>query len=238
MRPRLVLWDVDRTLIFAGGVDKGVWVEVCSELVGRPVTELVGTSGRTDPQILLDALLRAGVKETEAWLLLPKALHMEVGRLAAKRDELSARGHMMPGADAALAALDRTPGVVQSVLTGNVKPNAILKLATFGLDRYIDFRVGAYGSDDGNRPNLVRLARQRASTLLNLTVDESSTVIVGDSLRDVEAGRVGGARVVAVATGRTDADALREAGAETVLADLTDTEAVLAAVLSEDTARA
>jgi phosphoglycolate phosphatase len=238
MRPRLVLWDIDRTLIFAGGVDKGVWIEVCTELVGRPVTELAGTSGRTDPQILLDALLRAGVGEAEAGRLLPKALHMEVGRLAAKRDELRARGHMMPGADAALAALATVPGVVQSVLTGNVKPNAILKLATFGLDRYIDFEVGAYGSDDGNRPVLVRLARQRASSLLKLDVDESSTVIVGDSLRDVEAGRVGGARVVAVATGRTDADALREAGAETVLADLAETEAVLAALLAEDPARA
>jgi phosphoglycolate phosphatase-like HAD superfamily hydrolase len=238
MRPRLVLWDIDRTLIFAGGVDKGVWVEVCSELVGRPVTELDGTSGRTDPQILLAALLRAGVEETEAWLLLPKALHMEVGRLAAKRDELRAKGHMMPGADAALAALASTPDIVQSVLTGNVKPNAILKLATFELDRYINFDVGAYGSDDGNRPNLVRLARQRASRLLKLDVDESTTVIVGDSLRDVEAGRVGGARVVAVATGRTDADALQEAGAETVLADLADTDAVLAAVLAEYSARA
>ena len=238
MRPRLVLWDIDRTLIFAGGVDKGVWVEVCSELVGRPVTELDGTSGRTDPQILLDALLRAGVEETEARRLLPKALHMEVGRLAAKRDELRAKGHMMPGADAALAALASTPDIVQSVLTGNVKPNAILKLATFELDRYINFDVGAYGSDDGNRPNLVRLARQRASSLLKLDVDESTTVIVGDSLRDVEAGRVGGARVVAVATGRTDADALQEAGAETVLADLADTDAVLAAVLAEHSARA
>jgi phosphoglycolate phosphatase-like HAD superfamily hydrolase len=238
MRPRLVLWDIDRTLIFAGGVDKGVWVEVCSELAGRPVTELDGTSGRTDPQILLDALLRAGVAEAEAWLLLPKALAMEVGRLAAKRDELRAKGHMMPGADAALAALASTPDIVQSVLTGNVKPNAILKLATFELDRYINFDVGAYGSDDGNRPNLVRLARQRASSLLNLDVDESTTVIVGDSLRDVEAGRVGGARVVAVATGRTDADALQEAGAETVLADLADTDAVLAAVLAEHSARA
>jgi phosphoglycolate phosphatase-like HAD superfamily hydrolase len=238
MQPRLVLWDIDRTLIFAGGVDKGVWIEVCSDLLGRPVTELAGTSGRTDPQILLDALLRAGVEETEAWLLLPKALHMEVGRLAAKQEELRAKGHMLPGADAALAALASTPGVVQSVLTGNVKQNAILKLATFGLDRYIDFEVGAYGSDDGNRPVLVRLAKQRASTLLNLDVDESSTVIVGDSLRDVEAGQVGGARVVAVATGRTDADVLREAGAETVLSDLADTEAVLAAVLAEDPARA
>jgi phosphoglycolate phosphatase len=238
MRPRLVLWDIDRTLIFAGGVDKGVWVEVCTELVGRPVTELGGTSGRTDPQILLDALLHAGVGEARARELLPKALHMEVGRLAAKRDELAANGHMLPGADAALAALASTPGVVQSVLTGNVKPNAILKLATFGLDGYIDFEVGAYGSDDGNRPTLVRLARQRANSLLNLDVDASTTVIVGDSLRDVEAGLVGGARVVAVATGRTDADALQEAGADTVLADLTDTEAVLAAVLAEHPARA
>jgi phosphoglycolate phosphatase-like HAD superfamily hydrolase len=163
---------------------------------------------------------------------------MEVGRLAAKREELAAKGRMLPGADAALAALASTPGVVQSVLTGNVKPNAILKLATFGLDGYIDFEVGAYGSDDGNRPTLVRLARQRANSLLNLDVDASTTVIVGDSLRDVEAGLVGGARVVAVATGRTDADALQEAGADTVLADLTDTEAVLAAVLAEDPARA
>jgi phosphoglycolate phosphatase len=234
----LVLWDIDRTLIFAGGVDKGVWVEVCSELVGRPVTELGGTSGRTDPQILLDALLRAGVEESEARRLLPEALRMEVGRLAAKRDELRAKGHMMPGADAALAALDRMPGVVQSVLTGNVKPNAILKLATFGLDRYINFDIGAYGSDDGHRPNLVRLARQRASSQLKLDVDESTTVIVGDSLRDVEAGRVGGARVVAVATGRTHADALHEAGAETVLADLADTDAVLRAVLAEHSTRA
>jgi phosphoglycolate phosphatase-like HAD superfamily hydrolase len=124
------------------------------------------------------------------------------------------------------------------VLTGNVKPNAILKLATFGLDHYINFEIGAYGSDDGNRPNLVRLARQRATSQLNLDVDESTTVIVGDSLRDVEAGKVGGARVVAVATGRTHADALHEAGAETVLADLADTDAVLRAVLAEHSARA
>jgi phosphoglycolate phosphatase len=238
MQPRLVLWDIDRTLIFAGGVDKGVWLEVCTELVGRPVTELGSTSGRTDPQILLDALLLARLDEAEAERLLPKALHMEVGRLAAKRDELRDKGHMMAGADAALAALHDMPGVVQSVLTGNVKPNAILKLATFGLDRYINFDVGAYGSDDGHRPNLVRLARQRASSLLHLKVDESSTVIVGDSLRDVEAGQVGGARVVAVATGRTDAAALQEAGAKTVLADLADTGAVLRAVLAEHPAPA
>jgi phosphoglycolate phosphatase len=238
MAVRLVLWDIDRTLIFAGGVDKGVWVEVLSELAGRPVTELGNTSGRTDPQILLDALLLAGVDEAEARRLLPMALRMEVERLAAKQGELHSLGRMMPGADAALARLHREPEVVQSVLTGNVKPNAMLKLATFGLDRYLNFEVGAYGSDDGNRPKLVGLARRRASTLLGMDVHESTTVIVGDSLKDVEAGRVGGARVVAVATGRTDAAALQQAGAETVLADLVDTEAVLQAVLAEHPATA
>ena len=70
-----------------------------------------------------------------------------------------AKGHAMPGAADALAALAAIPGVVQSVLTGNVAPNAALKLATFGLDRFINFEAGAYGSDDSDRPALVRLAR-------------------------------------------------------------------------------
>jgi phosphoglycolate phosphatase len=96
MAGRLVLWDIDRTLIFAGGVDKGVWLEVCTELVGRPVTNLGSTSGRTDPQILLDALLLAGLDNPEARRLLPEALRMEVDRLAAKRDELRARATSCP----------------------------------------------------------------------------------------------------------------------------------------------
>ena len=217
-------------------MDKQVWLEVCSELVGRPVTRLGNTSGRTDPQILLDAFRLAGLDDTEAARLLPDALKLEAERLAARRDELRAKGHAMPGAARALAALAEVPGVVQSVLTGNVRPNAALKLATFGLDRYVDFEVGAYGSDDSDRPALVRLARKRANVRLGRELDQSSTVIVGDSLRDVQAGQVGGARVVAVATGRTDAAALSEAGAEIVLADLDDTGALLRAILAEQPA--
>lgn len=236
MAARLVLWDIDRTLVFAAGVDKAVWMEVCTELAGRSVTKLGHTSGRTDPQILRDAFLLAGLDEAEADRLLPKALHLEAERLAARRDELAAKGHPMAGAADALAALADIPGVVQSVLTGNVAPNAALKLTTFGLDRFIDFEVGAYGSDDSDRPTLVRLARQRAKSVLGVDVDASTTVIVGDSLRDVEAGQVGGARVVAVATGRTDATALAEAGAQVVLADLVDTEAVVRAVMADEPA--
>jgi phosphoglycolate phosphatase len=236
MAARLVLWDIDRTLVFAAGVDKAVWLEVCTELAGRPVTKLGHTSGRTDPQILRDAFLLAGLDESRADQLLPVALRLEADRLAARREELAAKGHPMPGAADALAALAAVSGVVQSVLTGNVAANAVLKLATFGLDRFIDFEVGAYGSDNSDRPTLVRLARQRAKARLGVDADPSTTVIVGDSLRDVQAGQVGGARVVAVATGRTGAAALAEAGAQVVLADLTNTEAVMRAIMADEPA--
>jgi phosphoglycolate phosphatase len=236
MAARLVLWDIDRTLVFAGGVDKAVWLDVCTELADRPVTKLGQTSGRTEPQILREAFLLAGLDDAEADRLLPKALRLEAERLATRYQELVAKGHAMPGAADALAALAAIPGVVQSVLTGNVAPNAALKLVAFGLDRFINFEVGAYGSDDSDRPALVRLARQRTKARLGVDVDPSTTVIVGDSLRDVQAGQVGGARVVAVATGRTDAAMLAGAGAQVVLADLTDTDAVVWAILADEPA--
>ncbi len=122
-------------------------------------------------------------------------------------------------------------GLVQSVLTGNIRLNALLKLKTFGLDQYIDFRVGAYGPDDAHRPNLVRLARQRARDRLDLNFNESTTVLIGGSSRDVGAAQEGGARIVAVATGCTDAHALHAAGVDIVLPDLRDTTAVLRAVV-------
>jgi phosphoglycolate phosphatase-like HAD superfamily hydrolase len=232
-RPRLVLWDIDRTLIFAGGVDKAVWLEVCSQLSGRPVRQLGTTSGRTDPQILLDAFLLAGVDEAQARQLLPAALQLEAERLSGKLDELRVKGRAMPGAEAALQALQQQPGVVQSVLTGNVKANAMLKLKAFELDGYVDFDIGAYGSDHADRPKLVQLAQERAATTQGVRFDAATTVLIGDSPRDVEAGRVSGARVVAVATGRTSRTVLASAGADVVLADLSDTQAVLAAVLAE-----
>jgi phosphoglycolate phosphatase len=116
------------------------------------------TSGRTDPQILLDAFLLAGIDEAHARRLLPAALELEAQALRSKLDELRAKGRAMPGAEAALQALQQQPDVVQSVLTGNVKPNAVLKLQAFGLDSYVDFDVGAYGSDHADRPKLVELA--------------------------------------------------------------------------------
>jgi hypothetical protein len=139
MTPRvLVLWDSDRTLIDAGGVDKQAWPEVCAELTGRPARQPDGSSGRTGPRILLAILTGTGVGQRRARELLPAALRREAGMLAARRDRLREQGRALPG-------------LAQTVVTGNIRPSAELKLATFGLDGHIDFPAGAYGSDHADR---------------------------------------------------------------------------------------
>jgi phosphoglycolate phosphatase-like HAD superfamily hydrolase len=123
-----------------------------------------------------------------------------------------------------------TPGIIQSVLSGNIKPNAITKLSVFSLESYIDFDVGGYGSDDPARDKLVAFARSRVSAKYGARLDRTNTVLIGDTLRDVRAGRNGGARVVGIATGPDSVDALRSEGADIVFPDLRDTRTVVEAV--------
>jgi phosphoglycolate phosphatase len=117
--------------------------------------------------------------------------------------------------------------IIQSVLSGNIRPNPFTKLSVFGPDSYIDFEVGGYGSDDPVRDNLVGFARERASAKYGALFYKDTTVLIGDTLRDVRAGRNGGAHVVGVATGPDSMDALLGEGADIALPDLRDTQAVV-----------
>ena len=120
--------------------------------------------------------------------------------------------------------------VTQSVLTGNTRPSAEIKLKAFALDEYLDFAIGAYGTDDDARANLVGIARQRAEKAHAQDYEARKTVLIGDTPNDVAAALDSGARIIAVATGRDTADALAAAGADTILPDLSDTTAVLTAI--------
>jgi phosphoglycolate phosphatase len=148
--------------------------------------------------------------------------------LAAREARMRAEGRALPGAAEALAALDGRPDTVQSLLTGNLAANAVLKLAAFGLEHWLDLEVGGYGSDPHERrSDLVAVARDRAAAKYSPAVD---TVLIGDTPLDVRAAREAGARAVGVASGSYGVDELRGAGADTVLDGLGDTERVLAAV--------
>lgn len=228
----LVLWDIDRTLIYAGGVDKQVWLDVCTELTGLPATRPpTSTSGQTDPQILLAILTTTGIGHQHASELLPRALQREAEVLAQRQTQLRQAGHALPGAQQALHALDAMPGVTQCVVTGNVRPNAELKLATYGLASFIDFTIGAYGSDHADRTTLIKLAQQRAHHHHHRNGNPTDVVVIGDSPRDIQAAHAADVRVVAVATGRTPLDQLSQAHPDHLLPDLTDTGAVLTAIL-------
>ncbi len=226
----LVLWDIDRTLVDVGGVSEEVYADAFRTAVGRPLERLADLHGRTDRAITVETLRMHGVAVSEALIdAFGAALADTFG---AHEAVVRQRGQVLPGAREALTALSVRDDLVQSVLTGNMEPIAVAKLAAFGLHRLVDFEVGAYGMDHHERPPLVRLAQTRAARKYGQAFTAANTVLVGDTPSDVLAGHLGGARVVAVATGPSHEGALRDAGAELVLADLTDTGAVVDAVLA------
>ena len=219
----LVLWDVDYTLVSADGLGTRLYEVVFGEMFGRELTAVAPKAGRTDRAIIGDTLALAGVSRTQV-----DAFLTALSRAAA---DGAVRGQVRPmaGASSAIAAL-ASPGIRQSVLTGNVRSLAALKLGRAGLGDHLDLDVGAYGDTHEVRAELVAVARSAASRVYGADFSGSSTVLVGDTPLDVEAALATGARAVAVATGTYSAAELTAAGAHVVLPDLTDTARVLTAV--------
>jgi phosphoglycolate phosphatase len=226
---RLVLWDIDGTLVDSARLGREAFVEAFEVVTGRVPARPVSLAGRTDLEIAHDMLSSTGVAADDGLLeSFGEALREA---MAARADVLRERGRAYPGAGEALERLDREPGVLQSLLTGNIEPNAAVKLGAFGLDRHLDFEIGAYGSDHHMRGELVAIARRKAERKHGLTIRPGQVVLVGDTPLDVAAAREGGALAIGVATGPYREKELSESGADAVLPDLGDTEAVLAAVL-------
>ena len=225
-----MLWNIDLTLVDVVKVTRAAYAETFAKMTGRPLVQLPQMAGRTEPEIFFDALALNGVNlrngaESEQ-LLAPFGAELATS-LAARRDLLTTQGQSLPGAAESMAAVAALPDVVQSVLTGSSRPNATLKLRAFGLDRYVDLTVGGFaGSDAYPKGALLRVTRQRAEEKYKVTFAERATVYIGDSPRDVEAAKIGGARSLAVASGRASTAELRDAGADAVLADLTDPAAL------------
>lgn len=224
-----MLWDIDHTLISISGLSREIYDTAFREVIGRPMERVADMAGRTDRTIIAETLRLHGITpDTEVVTAFADVL---AASFTARQHEIKARGRELPGARAALTELAIRTDVIQSVLTGNMKPIAVCKMTAFDLHDLVDFEVGAYGFDHDDRPPLVGLARKRAERKFGETFDASTTVLIGDTPHDVDAGHRGGARVVAMATGASDEQALRAAGADIVLADLTDTDAVVRALL-------
>jgi phosphoglycolate phosphatase len=227
----LVLWDVDYTLVDSDGIGRQLYEIALRELFGLPMPQSSSMSGRTDRAIALEVLTLAGVPEPE------KALgpfhDLMAAHAADLADLVAERSRVLAGAAeamSALAALD----VVQSLLTGNMRPLAEVKLGPLGLTEHLDLTVGAYGDAHAVRAELVHLARDRAAHVYGCDFGGAATVLVGDTPLDVGAALATGARAVGVATGQFTAEELAASGAHAVLPDLADTDRTLAAILGAE----
>jgi phosphoglycolate phosphatase len=214
--PRLLLlWDVDHTLIETRGVGFAIYQRAFPAATGRPLTELAKVSGRTELDIIRETLRINGIQPTD------EAVNQLVAALIQgyedARDELASRGRALPGAYDTLAELAANEAVYQTMLTGNLREVARIKLEVFGLDGFLDLAAGAYGDDHQERAELVAIAQQRAGHRAGGGFGNEVTVVIGDTPNDVAAGLAAGVQVVGVATGKTSLDELRDAGATWVV---------------------
>jgi phosphoglycolate phosphatase len=232
-RPRrLVLFDIDGTILWTDGAGPRAVFGALEEHFGAidPGNHLFG--GKTDPQIVRELLRHAGVADAEIDARLPQVLDRYYELLSAELDAVDHRDHVFPGVRVLLDTLEARDDVVLGLLTGNIELGARAKLSAVGIapERFV---VGAYGSDHHHRPELPDIARRRAEQALGHPIDGRDVVVIGDTPADVACGAGIGARAIGVATGHYSVDELRACDAAVVFADLSDTDAVVRAILGD-----
>jgi len=185
--------------------------------------------GRTDAWILTDAAAVHGIPADSPDLrrfpdVYLRYLHLELDGPSPR----GARSEVMPGVRVLLETLSRTPGVFLALLTGNYEAAAHAKLEHFDLWHF--FACGAFGDNAPDRNGLLPRAIDRVSACGGPRVTPTDVVVIGDTPLDVACAAAGGARSIAVATGRHSSDELRASGADVVFEDLSDLGAVLRAL--------
>jgi phosphoglycolate phosphatase-like HAD superfamily hydrolase len=222
---KVVLFDIDGTLVLTGGAGMRAMNRACEEIAGAiDALHEVPVAGRTDWIILHDAMGKLG-KELEDGLLAT----IRSRYVTYLQEEIQHRGHgiksVLPGVGELLDRLSARDDVFLGLVTGNFEEGARIKLEYFDLWRY--FRYGAYGDDAKDRNALVPFALERARAC-GLSDSSHDVLVVGDTPHDVSCALAAGAMPIGVATGSYTAEEIKASGAEVVFPDLSDAEAFLA----------
>jgi phosphoglycolate phosphatase-like HAD superfamily hydrolase len=226
---RLLLFDIDGTIITSGGAGEGALIDATRERFGIEET-LVGLTiaGSTDGSIARRLLAKHGIPETAENIsaLLDSYLHHLQGRLPRHQ------GYLLPGIVELLEKLKTRPDCILALLTGNLERGAQIKLSHYGVWDYFEF--GAYADDNHDRNELGHFARTRARDRHGEEFPPECIYVIGDTPRDIECGRAIGAKTVAIATGNYPITELAEHHPDFLFTDLSDTEAVIAALLDQE----
>lgn len=222
MKPSVVLFDIDGTLVDCGGAGRQAMALAFEQQFGRAdACEHIAFGGMTDRAIVRAALRAIGVEPIDPALI--DAL-IEVYLAQLTQSMPSAAGFReLAGARAVAEACRRELGLAVGLGTGNVRQGARLKLERCGL--WSLFGFGGFGCDAEDRAELLAKGRERGAAWLDVEPASVEVLVVGDTPKDVHAARAIGARCLGVATGRFSARELHDAGAEEVVGSLADRDA-------------
>jgi phosphoglycolate phosphatase-like HAD superfamily hydrolase len=226
---KVVLFDIDGTLLLSGGAGRVALQGALQEVLGAPGPEGVRYDGKTDRLIIRETMRLMGFADADVDTRMEEVLARYVARLQGILAAERHRAYTLPGVKELVDAVDSAADLLLGLLTGNIVVGAEAKLRAVALDP-ARFRVGAFGSDHEDRPALPPIARERASALLGAEVPGGDLVIIGDTPADMECGRGIGARAIGVATGGfSEAELLRHSPVA-AFSDLRETARVLEAI--------
>lgn len=229
---KLVLFDIDGTILLTAGAGRRAIMAAITEEVGH-VRGMGGVrfDGKTDPQIVTELLEAAGHPGPHQSGRVQALCSRYVDLLQHELQQPACQTTVMPGVIPLLDRLEREEGVILGLLTGNMAQGAALKLQAAGLDP-ARFRVGAYGSDAAHRPDLPSIAARRAEPYFGRVPSGPEVVIIGDTPADIACGAAIDARAVAVATGGYSVADLMACGPHAAFENLSDTDRVIEAILA------
>ena len=227
---KVALFDIDGTLVWTHGAGRRAMERALGIVFGASGPPGHRYDGKTDMQIVREAMRLEGFADDLIDARMATVCSMYLAELERELVGPDHGAKLLPGVAAVLEALDARDDVMLGLLTGNLVDGAGHKLRAVGVSP-ARFVVGAFGSDHEHRPSLPAIAQARASVLLGRAVPGASCIIIGDTPSDVACGRGIGARAIAVATGYYDVPALAACAPAAVFADLTDTDAVVQAIV-------
>jgi phosphoglycolate phosphatase len=226
----LVLLDIDGTILHSSGAGRAAMEHALAETFGTPGDPSLRYDGKTDRQIVREAMRAAGFSDSDIDARMDDVVSRYVANLPARLAEPERGVAMFPGVAALIDAVHQRGDSVLGLLTGNVEEGARLKLASVGLD-FERFRINAFGSDSEIRGELPAIAHRRMQDVFGVVLEGRDVVVIGDTPADIACGRSLGARAIAVATGWYSVEDLRAHNPHAVFADLSDTDAVMAAII-------
>ena len=196
---KLILFDIDGTLVDTGGAGMDALTSTATEVFGAEGPEL-DLAGSTDSGIVMGMMEHFGVEVD-----LDEFYQIYLNKLPDSLDEYTDQGKVLPGVVDLLQKLSQTD-MTLGILTGNVAEGAQIKLDHYGLAQH--FEIGAYGDDHYDRNELGNYALKRARDHYGIDFQGVDAVVIGDTPKDINCGRAMGAKTIAVATGSFSYDEL------------------------------